>query len=123
MSERPSGGGASTPDRRLSELGRKLKGLRRAETEPGQASRRGTQLGFAFRLATELVAGFVVGGFIGWTLDEWLGTMPLFLLVFFGLGAAAGILNVVRTAHSMNQAAQREAGPADEAREPPSRDS
>ena len=91
--------------------------LRRAKTQPGQAQRRGTQLGFAFRLATELVAGFVVGGIIGWLLDDWLGTLPLFLLVFFGLGAAAGILNVVRTAHAMNEAAAKEN--EDEARKPP----
>ena len=117
MSERPTGGGASGPDRRLSELSRKLARLRRTRTETGPAQRRGTQLGFAFRLATELVAGFVVGGFIGWYLDEWLGTLPLFLLTFFGLGAAAGILNVVRTAHAMNEAALDEDD--DEARKPP----
>ncbi len=96
--------------------------LRRARTETGQAQRRGTQLGFAFRLATELVAGFVVGGLIGWFLDDWLGTLPLFLLVFFGLGAAAGILNVVRTAHAMNKAAADDAAAdevGDEARKPP----
>jgi len=118
MSERPSRGGDSGPDRRLSELGRKLARLHRDRVRPAGDGRRGTQLGFAFRLATELVAGFVVGGFIGWLLDDWLGTLPLFLLVFFGLGAAAGILNVVRTARAMNEAAKDE---EDEARPPPPR--
>jgi F0F1-type ATP synthase assembly protein I len=32
-----------------------------------------------------------------------LGTMPLFLLVFFFLGAAAGLLNVFRAAKEMNR--------------------
>jgi ATP synthase protein I len=89
----------------LSDLGYRLTRMRRVRAAPGQDARRGTQLGLAFRLATELVAGFVVGGFIGWWLDRWLGTLPLFLLAFFGLGAAAGIVNVVRTARSMNAAA------------------
>ena len=120
MSERPSGEGPSGPDRRLSDLGRKVTRLRKDRAVPGQDARRGTQLGFAFRLATELVAGFVVGGFIGWWLDQWLGTLPLFLLVFFGLGAAAGIVNVVRTAHSMNEAARQDQA---EASDEPPRDS
>ena len=31
-------------------------------------------------------------------LDRWLGTTPFLLIVFFFLGAAAGMLNVYRTA-------------------------
>jgi ATP synthase protein I len=44
-----------------------------------------------------------VGGGIGWLLDRWLGTLPLFLLVFFVLGAVAGLLNVFRAAKQMNR--------------------
>jgi ATP synthase protein I len=52
--------------------------------------------GFAFRVGIELVAALAVGVGIGWLLDVWLGTKPWFLVVFFFLGAAAGILNVWR---------------------------
>ena len=48
------------------------------------------------RVATELVAGVIVGTFIGWVLDRWLETSPLFLVMMFFLGAAAGMLNVWR---------------------------
>jgi ATP synthase protein I len=64
-------------------------------------------MGQALRLATELVAGVAVGGFIGWALDRWLGTQPVLMAVFLILGAAAGILNVMRSA----QKRQAEAGP------------
>ena len=43
-----------------------------------------------------MVAGVGVGVLLGWALDRWLGTMPLFLIVFFLLGAAAGVLNAYR---------------------------
>ncbi len=59
--------------------------------------------GMAMRLSTDLVAAVLVGGFIGWMLDDWLGTKPVLLLVFFPLGVAAGIVNVFRTANRMNQ--------------------
>jgi ATP synthase protein I len=51
-----------------------------------------------FRLSTELVAGVLVGAAIGWLLDRWLGISPWGLIVFFLLGFAAGILNVMRAA-------------------------
>ncbi|HET9904655.1 MAG TPA: AtpZ/AtpI family protein [Xanthobacteraceae bacterium] len=59
--------------------------------------------GFALRAGIELVAGLVVGGGIGWLLDAWLGTGPILLVLFFFLGAGAGISNVFRIARQMNQ--------------------
>ena len=51
-----------------------------------------------FRLSTELVAGVLVGAFIGWALDKWLGTSPWGMMVFLLLGFAAGAVNVIRAA-------------------------
>ena len=66
----------------------------------GKNGRRGAQdqsgLGFALRIASELVAGLGVGVGIGLVLDWWLGTKPWLLIVFFFLGSAAGMLNVYR---------------------------
>ena len=53
--------------------------------------------GQAFRIAAELVSGLLVGLGLGGGLDEWLGTKPWLLILFFFLGAAAGILNVYRS--------------------------
>ena len=66
-----------------------------------------SQLGIAGRFATELVAALVVGGGLGWGVD-WLlrpfriSHQPVFLIVFFVLGAAAGIRNVMRAANEIN---------------------
>ena len=51
-----------------------------------------------FRLSSELVAGVLVGGVIGWSLDRWLGISPWGLIVFLLLGFTAGVLNVMRAA-------------------------
>lgn len=67
---------------------------------------RSNAFGMAMRLSTDLVAAVLVGGFIGWLLDRWLGTEPVLLLIFFPLGVAAGIVNVFRTANEMNKNAQ-----------------
>jgi len=60
-------------------------------------------MGMAFRIGVELVAGLVVGGGIGWLLDRWLGTLPIMLIAFFFLGAAAGMMNVFRAVRRMNE--------------------
>ncbi len=53
-------------------------------------------MALAGRIATELLAGIVVGAFLGWLIDRWLETTPLFMLILFFLGAAGGIMNIWR---------------------------
>jgi ATP synthase protein I len=88
---------------RLDELGERIGKARGSTSQPKpvDAESRGRALGQALRLATELVVGVGVGGVIGWGLDRGLGTAPFFMVVFLILGAAAGILNVMRTAKAM----------------------
>ncbi|MGH6832970.1 MAG: AtpZ/AtpI family protein [Methyloceanibacter sp.] len=94
---------ADTIRQRLDALGEKLAEAQgRHQPAPGlQPPGHGAALGQALRLGVELVAGVAVGGFIGWALDRFFGTAPLLMVVFLGLGAAAGIMNVVRTAKRM----------------------
>jgi ATP synthase protein I len=89
--------------RRLDALGDKLSEAQSRQRQAAPAARQsqGGALGQALRLGVELVAGVAVGGFIGWGLDRLFGTAPLFMVLFLGLGATAGILNVVRTAKRM----------------------
>ena len=62
-----------------------------------------TFVGNAFKLGTELVAAVVVGTIIGFILDNWFDTKPWLIIIFFFLGAAAGMLNVIRTANRMQK--------------------
>ena len=62
-------------------------------------------MALAGRVATELVAGIVVGGAIGWALDTVFDTSPLWLVVLFFLGAIGGMMNVWRIATGRGMAA------------------
>jgi ATP synthase protein I len=101
--------------RRAAELGKRLDAAKdESETLPKEPPARsrganGGDMGAALRISTELIGGVVVGGGIGWMLDWALRTGPLLFILFFLLGAAAGILNVFRASRSMNAPAPRDA--------------
>ena len=65
--------------------------------------KRGSFMGNAFKLGTELVAAVLVGTIIGFILDTWFDTKPWLIIIFFFLGAAAGILSVIRAANKMHK--------------------
>ena len=65
--------------------------------------KRGSFMGSAFKLGTELVAAVAVGTIFGFILDSWFGTKPWLIIIFFFLGAAAGMLNVIRAANKMQK--------------------
>ena len=65
--------------------------------------KRGSFMGSAFKLGTELVAAVAVGTIIGFILDTLFDTKPWLIIIFFFLGAAAGMLNVIRAAHRMQK--------------------
>ena len=60
-------------------------------------------MGHAFKMSTELVAAVAVGTIIGFILDNWFGTKPWLILIFFFVGVAAGIYNVVKSAKNMQK--------------------
>jgi ATP synthase protein I len=60
-----------------------------------------SSMGSAFKLSTDLVAHVLVGTIIGFILDSWFDTKPWLIIIFFFLGSAAGILNVIKTAKQM----------------------
>jgi len=107
VTDRPTGGtpGGSGEDRReeteaalarrLERLGDSLETKRAAEAA---AKAKGRPSGFAqaTKIASEFVAGVIVGAAVGWGIDKAAGTSPWALIVFLLLGFAAGVLNVLR---------------------------
>ena len=65
--------------------------------------KKGVFLGNAFKLGTELVAAVAVGSIIGFILDNWFGTKPVLIILFFLFGSAAGIYNVIKAAKKMQE--------------------
>ena len=59
-------------------------------------------MGNAFKLGTELVAQSCWDN--NWVyLDSWFDTKPWIIIIFFFLGAAAGMLNVIKAANKMQK--------------------
>ncbi len=91
----------------LRDLDDRLRRLRDREgsgaAEPGRGRASSSGLGMAMRIGVELVASLLIGVGIGWGLDYLLGTSPWLLLVFFLLGAAAGMMNIYRVMMGMSQ--------------------
>ena len=67
------------------------------------SEKKGSFMGSAFKLGTELIAAVAVGTIIGFILDSWFGTKPWLIIIFFFLGTTAGILNVIKTANKMQK--------------------
>lgn len=95
-------------DHRLSEI----RGNRPAQTdqsgqEQDTGASRASALARGLRLSSELVAGVVVGAMLGWGFDKLLSTSPWGLIVFLLVGFAAGVLNLMRVAGVVPEAAHR----------------
>jgi len=83
-------------EERLSSARRRqgLEGAADGSKKSGAADK--SSLGVGLRVGVELVSAIVVAVAIGWSLDSWLHTKPLLLIVFVLLGGAAGVANIWR---------------------------
>ena len=86
---------------RLQNLGQRLERERPntpAQPAGGRVAADSSAMARGLRLSSELVAGVIVGGVIGWALDRLFGISPWGMIVFLLLGFTAGVLNVMRAA-------------------------
>ena len=90
-------------DKRLHQAREKSRAGKISGSSPSKEEMSGYSM--AIRIGTEMVAALIVGVGIGYFLDYWLDTKPWFLVVFFFLGSAAGIMNVYRAASGLGMAA------------------
>ena len=79
------------------EIAQRAKALRSAALPSAQEDRISTSHGgMAMRIAIELIASLTAGAMIGWFVDDWLGTSPVFLLICLMLGTVAGFVTMKR---------------------------
>ena len=86
---------------RLDKLGGALKAQRPEPSVPTQGpaagpDAMGSGMAMAMRAGGEFVAAILVGAAIGLGLDWLLHTRPVFTILFFRIGVAAGVWNVIR---------------------------
>lgn len=95
-------------EKALSDLDKRIRSARKSTKDPRKqpdddaGARRSSDMSLAFRMSSDLVAGVLVGAFIGWGLDWVFGSSPFGLIVFLGAGTVAGVRNLLRTVRRMS---------------------
>ena len=87
------------PDENLNSLKKKIQEAKEKIDEPVVEAPK--PLGKIMKVVVEIVAAMAVGLGIGILIDNYFDTRPFFIIVFFLLGSAAGIMNVFRVAKSL----------------------
>jgi len=96
-------------DARLDALGKSLADRQgEAVDDRREGSRTDAQgYGLGIRVVTDIVAGTLMGGGLGWLADSLFGTSPWGFVILLMLGAAAGILLALRSAGMVNEPTMR----------------
>jgi ATP synthase protein I len=127
MPNRPQGGPqAPDPDgtrRGVEEMDAKLRAARAAnpkssQNEPPSNVMSHRQTGVAYRVLVDMIAGLLVGGFLGYWLDRWLGWAPWSLVTGLVLGFVAGANNAWRAIRAYSRDAAKAGGSDEERRLP-----
>ena len=82
----------------LDQLDAKLKAARERNQGPGEASGPSegqSGLGYGSRLSVEIITSLLAGLGLGWVIDHFAGTQPLFMLIFMFLGLGLGVYHVM----------------------------
>lgn len=87
-------------DARLAALSARLADRQNESVNDHRGARRtdAQSYGLGLRVGTDIVAGTLLGGGLGWLADNLLGTSPWGLIVLLLLGVAAGVLLALRSA-------------------------
>ncbi|MCB2082058.1 MAG: AtpZ/AtpI family protein [Hyphomicrobiales bacterium] len=91
--------GNKDPKPSLEDLEREIQEAR-ALLNPKETPKSGLD---AMRVGLEMVVSTLVGAFLGYHLDRWLGTLPVFFIIFLFLGVAAGVLTIYKQASKLER--------------------
>lgn len=83
---------------KLESLRENIDAAKRRDVERDKPKEQNAAMSHGLNIALELAAGVGVGAFLGYHLDEWAQTSPLFFILCFFLGVAGGVLNIYKRA-------------------------
>jgi ATP synthase protein I len=94
-----------TNDPRLEKIKSELQSLKKEEqTQTDKQTIKDNDqeaMSTGLRAGAELITSIAAGGLIGYGLDQWLETKPIFLIIMLLLGIATGFVNVWRTTQNI----------------------
>ena len=85
--------------KRLDDLDSRLRAAREG-AEPPRPKTAQRETSFAYRVLADLIAGLGFGAFVGWWLDNWLGTKPILLMAMILVGFVAGAWSADRASQA-----------------------
>ena len=88
------------PDARLDSLEERLERAQQAEAKRTHKAAPDPTTRIAQQLFGHLIGAPFGGGLIGWGLDSWFGTFPLWFLLMLFFGFGVGVRNVMRISKS-----------------------
>lgn len=93
----------SVQEEKLKEISEKIEKykLNHTTNDIKQKNKRGKQISIAMRLSTELVVASIVGAILGWYIDKWLNTKPIFFIIFLLLGVISGVKTAISTSKQL----------------------
>src|SRR3979490_2747843 len=100
MAEPPRDADPDDDMRRVEALEGRAKAARKSaeKRDSNQVSQRQTNV--AYRVLVDIIAGLLVGGFLGYWLDRWWGSKPYMLVAMTVVGFAGGMHNAWRAIRS-----------------------
>jgi len=84
-----------------SELSMRKKSKDIADKEHADKQSDSESMNVGLRAGAELITSIAAGGLIGYGLDQWLSTKPIFLIAMLVLGVITGFVNVWRTTQNV----------------------
>lgn len=87
-------------DRQNDDLDRRIADAESKIEQPITASEAAAE-SRGWAIGIEFVGAVLVGAFIGYLLDRWLGTAPWLMIVFLVLGFAAGLRRAMQTSNQI----------------------
>ncbi len=107
MSEKNGNSSQTSSSSDLENLGKRVSEAQKKHSKSDKVRDDNSMLGMAWRISTELVVAVLIGCALGFGIDYFAGTGPIFIILGLILGTIAGIRNTFRLVLAM-EAAEKE---------------